>query len=92
MPSDAEESDHAQQEVLRIKEELVWRAAYLSRFVFLSARAVAFGESNRPENRHIPKGTNALSHQLAGPESPQELIANIRGHSDLRKRTRDVCN
>src|SRR6202162_5650184 len=29
-------------------------------FVFLSVRAVAFGESNRAETRHIPSGTNAL--------------------------------
>src|SRR5215471_10056244 len=33
---------------------------YPSHFVFLSVRAVALGESNRAENRHIPRGTNAF--------------------------------
>src|SRR5215469_5601274 len=37
-----------------------------SRFVFLSVRAVAFGESTRAENRHIPRGTIAFIARIGG--------------------------
>lgn len=60
------ESDHGLQEVPRMEKEPMWRAVYASRFVFLSARAVAFGESNRAENRHIPRGTNASIARIGG--------------------------
>jgi hypothetical protein len=49
-----------------MEKEPMWVPFMPLRFVFLSARAVAFGESNRAENRHIPRRTNASIARIGG--------------------------